>query len=43
MNERNESYGEIGGSSYSESENPAEYSEDETQIDRDNALVDTLK
>ena len=43
VNERNESHGESEGSSYSKSENPAEYSKDETQIDRDTALVDTLK
>ena len=33
VNERNESHDENEGSSYSESENPAEYSEDEAQID----------
>ena len=33
MNERNERQDKNEGSSYSESENPAEYSEDETKID----------
>ena len=35
VNERNESHDESEGSSCSESENPSEYSEDETQIDRE--------
>ena len=33
VNERNESHDENEGSSYSESENPAEYSKNETQVD----------
>ena len=37
MNERNESHGESKGLSYSENENPVEYLEDETQIERDTA------
>ena len=37
MNERNESHDESEGSLYSESENPAENSKDQTQIDKDTA------
>ena len=37
MNERNESHDESQGSSSDESENPAEYSEDETRVDKDAA------
>ena len=37
VNERNESHDESQGSSSSESENPAEYLEDETQVDKDTA------
>ena len=36
-NKRNERHGESKGLSCSEGENPAEYSEDEIQIDRDTA------
>ena len=38
MNERNENHDESEGSSYSESENPVENPEDETQTDKDTAL-----
>ena len=37
MNECNESHDESESSSYSERENPAEYSEDETETDKDTA------
>ena len=39
VNECNESHDENESSSYSESENPAEYWEDETQIDSSSLIL----